>query len=287
MDMSKRALVALIALSLLVNSRAFAAMEIYNVENDFKTLTHYQEVKADGKVRKTENGLNIVVSSLNYTEKQPIGLGFTVPDGYRIEKILHDKDADEQQFPGVVLVTTISPQNHMTMKIILVKNEPDKPPAKSEPSKPNAKGENQNPKEPGKMQEEVEGSLDKSAKVEAIEHGVRVTLDADGIFPVNEGSLSPRLATTVRRMLSNRKPAELERIMIEGHTDSTGSYKYNMLLSQKRAAASVPVLLEMGFKPEQIVTVGYADTRPAADNSTEEGRAKNRRIEFSIIRKAR
>jgi outer membrane protein OmpA-like peptidoglycan-associated protein len=67
-------------------------------------------------------------------------------------------------------------------------------------------------------------------------------------------------------------------IVIEGHTDSKGAVKYNQQLSLKRANTIAQLLVNAGFDPKTIKVVGYGETTPVADNSTPEGRAKNRRV---------
>ncbi len=72
-------------------------------------------------------------------------------------------------------------------------------------------------------------------------------------------------------------------LRIEGHTDSIGSYQYNIWLSKRRAEAAKRLLVSYGIAPGRIFTVGYGFTRPLASNKTPKGRAKNRRIEFKIF----
>lgn len=73
------------------------------------------------------------------------------------------------------------------------------------------------------------------------------------------------------------------RIRIEGHTDSLASDEYNNQLSQKRAEAVKTYLVETGIAKDRLVAIGKGEKEPVADNSTKEGRAKNRRIEFVIL----
>ncbi len=73
------------------------------------------------------------------------------------------------------------------------------------------------------------------------------------------------------------------RISIEGHTDAIGSDAYNEKLSVRRAEAVFRYLVNLGVAPERMEVVGYGETRPLADNETEEGRAQNRRVELHII----
>ena len=72
-------------------------------------------------------------------------------------------------------------------------------------------------------------------------------------------------------------------IDVEGHTDSRGKYNYNKRLSQQRADSVVKYLTERGVESSRLKGVGYGPDRPIDSNDTEEGRARNRRVEFTII----
>jgi outer membrane protein OmpA-like peptidoglycan-associated protein len=75
------------------------------------------------------------------------------------------------------------------------------------------------------------------------------------------------------------------RVQIEGHTDNTGSKAKNMKLSQARAEAVVAWLTQHLQTPaDRMTPKGFGDTVPVADNHTAEGRAKNRRVDFSVFR---
>ncbi len=71
-------------------------------------------------------------------------------------------------------------------------------------------------------------------------------------------------------------------LTVEGHTDSIGSNAFNQGLSEARAQAAVDYLVTLGVPAERLVAVGYGETRPIADNGTDEGRARNRRVEFAF-----
>lgn len=71
-------------------------------------------------------------------------------------------------------------------------------------------------------------------------------------------------------------------LVVEGHTDSSGDAAANLELSQQRAEAVVAYLVDGGIAPERLSAVGYGESRPIASNSSEEGRAQNRRIVFVI-----
>lgn len=72
------------------------------------------------------------------------------------------------------------------------------------------------------------------------------------------------------------------RIEIGGHTDSRGSTSYNQALSERRAIAVRDALVRRGAKAENLSAVGYGESQPIADNTTTEGRARNRRTEFKV-----
>jgi OOP family OmpA-OmpF porin len=76
---------------------------------------------------------------------------------------------------------------------------------------------------------------------------------------------------------------ELELIEIQGHTDDTGTPEFNQRLSQERAAAVFSWLVAQGIQASRLRPAGYGQSRPLSQNSSEEGRAINRRVEFRII----
>ena len=75
-------------------------------------------------------------------------------------------------------------------------------------------------------------------------------------------------------------------VEIQGHTDSRGSESFNLKLSEKRAETVKEYLVKNhGILPDRLITKGYGESKPIASNETEEGRAKNRRVEFVILGK--
>ncbi|GEM_PF-2754942 len=71
-------------------------------------------------------------------------------------------------------------------------------------------------------------------------------------------------------------------ILVEGHTDSRGNDDYNLELSMKRVRQIERLMLEIGVPQDQISVIGYGEQMPEHDNSTVEGRQKNRRVDFKI-----
>jgi OOP family OmpA-OmpF porin len=81
-----------------------------------------------------------------------------------------------------------------------------------------------------------------------------------------------------------KKTPRIKTIQIEGHASSDGADDYNLKLSDRRAKAVRTYLLTQGVAPETLVAKGFGETKPIADNNTEAGREKNRRVEFNILK---
>ncbi len=103
-------------------------------------------------------------------------------------------------------------------------------------------------------------------------YGILFDFDSAAIRPDSE----PTLAEVVR--LLNEKP-DLS-ILVVGHTDATGSFDYNRTLSQKRAESVVANLVAQGISTQRLFPVGVSFSSPVATNRTEDGKAKNRRVEL-------
>ena len=89
----------------------------------------------------------------------------------------------------------------------------------------------------------------------------------------------PELQKIIRFMQENPQV----RVEISGHTDNSGQASYNQQLSEKRAGSVYEYLVSKGISKSRLTMVGNGPDKPIADNNAEEGRQKNRRIEFKII----
>jgi outer membrane protein OmpA-like peptidoglycan-associated protein len=78
---------------------------------------------------------------------------------------------------------------------------------------------------------------------------------------------------------------EILRVRVEGHTDSRAGTRYNKKLSRARARSVRKYLIEQGVKPSRLVARGYGEKEPIAKNDSQEGRYKNRRVEFKILKR--
>lgn len=118
----------------------------------------------------------------------------------------------------------------------------------------------------------------------SIEEGSAVVLE-NIFFEFNKTDLLPASYPELDKVVSFMVEDNISLIEIAGHTDNEGSDSYNLKLSEGRAAAVVGYLASRGVKSDRMQSVGYGESRPVDTNLTEEGRAKNRRVEFILIRK--
>ena len=107
-------------------------------------------------------------------------------------------------------------------------------------------------------------------------------------FPVGKSIIMPENYALLSKVQKAIRTFNNPRVIVEGHTDTTGSNEVNMLLSQQRAeAVSEYMIANQTLPPDSISAVGYGSERPLASNATAEGRAINRRIDILIIPEAK
>ena len=122
--------------------------------------------------------------------------------------------------------------------------------------------------------------------------GVSVTRDGDNIilnmpgnitFAVDSYTVRGDFIPVLESVTKVLKEYKSTMIQVGGHTDSTGSERYNMLLSQNRAQAVANELLGFGVEQVRLDVVGFGQTQPIASNATASGRAENRRVELILL----
>lgn len=101
-------------------------------------------------------------------------------------------------------------------------------------------------------------------------------------FANGRADLLPASRVVLDRLALAVKQCSAFNIQVEGHTDSVGSATLNKALSEARAQSVVEYLTDKGVLADQVKAQGYGESRPVADNSTPQGRARNRRIDFTI-----
>lgn len=130
---------------------------------------------------------------------------------------------------------------------------------------------------------ELKAAVGDTAEVVHEGEVVLMRLSSELAFPVGSAGLS---ADSVLHLGSAAKVLEsypLSLLEISGHTDSTGSAAINQQLSGQRAGSVAGVLQAQGVDGVRMVVEGHSDTRPLADNASEEGRRINRRVEIRVV----
>ncbi len=112
---------------------------------------------------------------------------------------------------------------------------------------------------------------------------ILVNLPEGVTFDVGSYTLKPQFRATLDTVANSLKQYPDSLIDVYGHTDSTGSDAYNQTLSENRARTVAGYLSTQGVAPARIRSQGYGETMPVADNATDEGRRKNRRVEIKIV----
>jgi outer membrane protein OmpA-like peptidoglycan-associated protein len=119
-------------------------------------------------------------------------------------------------------------------------------------------------------------------QAEKTERGIVLTL-GDVLFDVDQATLRPGATQNLYRLVTFLREYPERQVLVEGHTDSTGTEEYNLGLSQRRADAVVQFLTVNGVAPERTIARGYGKAYPVATNETSEGRQHNRRVEIVIL----
>ncbi len=132
------------------------------------------------------------------------------------------------------------------------------------------------------LREQTAGS---GVDVTPVDNGqaILVNLPEGVTFDVGSYSLKPEFRATLDKVADSLKQYPDSLIDVYGHTDSTGSDAYNQTLSENRARTVANYLSMQGVSPARIRSQGYGETMPVADNATDEGRRKNRRVEIKIV----
>lgn len=111
---------------------------------------------------------------------------------------------------------------------------------------------------------------------------INVRLTSDILFDHDSAALRAASRTTLTQLADNFAQYPDNLIIVEGHTDSTGSEAYNQRLSEQRASNVADYLIDRGVRAGNITVYGYGELRPKSGNETAEGRQLNRRVEIHI-----
>lgn len=138
---------------------------------------------------------------------------------------------------------------------------------------------------------EALAQLVKAGQVRVTEGALGVTIDinANVLFAPGDARLGPEAVRALLAVAKILAPEDFP-ITVEGHTDNTPidtpQFPSNWELSGVRASSVVRLFIDAGVDPRRLTATGYADQRPIADNTTAEGKARNRRVAITIESKA-
>lgn len=111
---------------------------------------------------------------------------------------------------------------------------------------------------------------------------INLVMPSNITFDTDKTYIKPTFTGTLDKLAATMNEYSQTTVVVMGHTDSTGNADYNQDLSERRAYSVASYLNNRGVSSNRISTVGYGETMPIADNSTEYGRAQNRRVEIKI-----
>lgn len=130
--------------------------------------------------------------------------------------------------------------------------------------------------------EEIKQSIP-NAEVIREGEGIIVKFDSGILFDVNQNTLKTNARSNIESLATSLKNNPETTILIVGHTDATGTDTYNLKLSERRAAAVRSYTIAQGIASARLTTEGRGESEAISDNTTEEGRALNRRVEIVIV----
>jgi len=133
-------------------------------------------------------------------------------------------------------------------------------------------------KQAAEMQRDLEG-----AEIQRIGEGIKITFDSGILFDIDKSGLRPVSETNLAKLATILNKYPDTNILIEGHTDDTGTDEHNMALSKDRAQSVVSYLAALEVSSPRFSAAGYGETQPIVTNDTLEGRQKNRRVDIAIM----
>ena len=128
-----------------------------------------------------------------------------------------------------------------------------------------------------------EEPIKKDLALVPIEKGATITLN-NIFFDFDKADLKSESKPELNRLVSTLSSKSTMVIEVNGHTDNSGPEEYNISLSKRRANAVANYLIANGIAKEKITVKYFGESQPATSNDTREGRKKNRRVEFKIIK---
>jgi outer membrane protein OmpA-like peptidoglycan-associated protein len=131
-------------------------------------------------------------------------------------------------------------------------------------------------------QRSADSTYEKNIALQPLEANASIILN-NIFFESKKYDLQPKSQTELDKVVQLLKDNPTVKIEISGHTDNVGKPADNIALSNNRAKSVVNYIISKGISAQRLAAKGYGETKPVADNKTEEGKAKNRRTELRVI----
>src|SRR6478735_12517697 len=133
-----------------------------------------------------------------------------------------------------------------------------------------------------KQAKEIKDSVP-DAQVERVGEGINVTFNSALLFKINKSDLSDSAKASLAKVAGVFTQYPETNLLVEGHTDDTGSDAYNMKLSEQRAEAVKNYLASQGVAGNRFTVKWYGEGQPKYPNDSEANRALNRRVELAVV----
>ncbi len=129
------------------------------------------------------------------------------------------------------------------------------------------------------------------AQITRLQGAIKYTVDSDLLFAPGSWKMSPQGQKIIAGFASRLAPTQQSKLLVSGYTDNSPigpelqrqGVTSNLILSQKRADAVMQYLISQGVRPDMVSAKGFGEADPVAANDTAAGRAKNRRVELSLV----
>lgn len=132
-----------------------------------------------------------------------------------------------------------------------------------------------------KQAEELKQAIP-DATVERVGEGINLTFNSGLLFKINSAELSENAKQELKKVVGILSKYDDTQILLEGHTDDTGSDRLNMKLSERRAEAVSSFLKSQNLPSSRLKTKWYGESQPKYPNDSQANREKNRRVELAI-----
>ncbi len=299
---------------LIKGTLAFTKLEVFNnSEQDFSPRVglnvSYKIMSLREEARKEKKKLPVSIELIDNESRAPVeGKVITTDTKGDTVEISKDKSIHPFKLEPGIYTAFISATGYKDKEIdMMVKEETDKnlytielsgieEPVKLEEVEDSVKIiETEESVKPEEIEDSVEIiKIEEPAKPEEVEDSVKIIdnfeyikNEIDGIrikFPFRKAKLTPTARDKLKRIIELISDNKDFHLLIIGHTCSIGTQDSNLILSKKRAESAKKYLTKHHIPAGSISTKGYGETKPVADNNTEEGRIENRRVEFRFSR---